>query len=77
MEYSIVRVEEERDGCSVFIRFPEDVDPNPATLVWHDASGELHEFQLYGRLVCSSKPRGFTYWSDDVGVEGVNLISLV
>ena len=77
MEYSVVRVEEERDGSSVFIQFPEGVEPNPAVLVWHDASGKPHEFKSYGRLVCSSKPRGYTYWSDDAGIEGVNVISLV
>ena len=77
MEYSVVRVEEERDGSSVFIQFSEGVEPNPAVLVWHDASGKPHEFKSYGRLVCSSKPRGYTYWSDDAGIEGVNVISLV
>ena len=77
MEYSVIRVEEERDGSSVFIRFPEGVEPNPTALVWHDASGKPHEFKLYGRLVFSSKPRGYTYWSDDAGIEGVNVISLV
>ena len=77
MEYSVVRVEEERDGSSVFIKFPDGLAPNPATLVWHDAAGKPHEFKSYGRLVCSSKPLGYTYWSDDVGIEGVNVISLV
>ena len=77
MEYAVVRVEEERDGSSVFIQFPKGADPNPATLIWHDASGMPHEFESYGRLVCSSKPLGYTYWSDDAGIEGVNVISLV
>ena len=77
MEYAVVRVEEERDGSSVFIQFPKGADTNPATLIWHDASGQPHEFESYGRLVCSSKPAGYTYWSDDAGIEGVNVISLV
>jgi len=71
MNYSVVKIQDDRYGREVFIKFDSGHSPNPDTLVW-----EGHTYKSYGSLICSSKPRGFTYWSDDKSVAHINVVSL-